>query len=64
MTCSDAAPRCAGVTGAARGKRRALAICGVVVLSLLVFELAAGCGRKKPPLPLNPEAGRIQYRIA
>ena len=47
--------------GKQRGKRRALVICGVILFCLLVFEMTTGCGRKKPPLPLNPDARLIQY---
>ena len=42
------------------GKYRTLIICGVVLFFLLVFEMTTGCGRKKPPTPLNPEARLIQ----
>jgi len=52
------------VIGQQGGKRRVLWVCVVVLFCLLVFEMTAGCGRKKPPRPLNPDARLILYRAA
>lgn len=51
------------VNGEQRRKRRALVIFGVVLCCLLVLEITTGCGRKKPPRPLHPDARLIQYRV-
>ena len=44
--------------------RRLLVIGGVVLLCLLVLEMTAGCGRKKPPQPLYRDARLMHCRTA
>ena len=51
--------------GKQEGKRRALfVVCGVILFFLLVVEMTTGCGRKKPPRPLDPGARLILYLAA
>ena len=44
---------------AAGGERRAVWICAVVLSCLLVLEMTTGCGRKKPPTPLNQDTAQL-----
>ena len=41
-----------------RGKRRTLWICSVVLFGVLVLEMTAGCGRKKPPRPFQQDTAQ------
>ena len=51
--------------GKQEGKRRAVfVVCGVILFCLLVVEMTTGCGRKKPPRPLDPSTRLILYLAA
>ena len=39
--------------------RRALWVCGVVLFSVFVLGMIAGCGRKKPPRPLQRDTAQL-----
>ena len=41
------------------GKRRAVWIGAVVLSCLLMLEMTSGCGRKKPPRPLNQDTAQL-----
>ena len=40
-------------------RRRAVWVCGVVLFSVLVLDMTAGCGRKKPPRPLQQDTAQL-----
>ena len=43
------------------GKRRVFWIGAVVLSCVLVLEMTTGCGRKKPPMPLNQDTAQVSF---
>ena len=49
--------------GGPRKEWRVLWVCGAVLFSLFVVETITGCGRKKPPIPLEQDAAQVSGKL-